>query len=384
MPQIELSNARTAQTDPVKAAEELINNLGGGNPKLAVVYADSDFDQKALNAALRERLPKQTRLIGASTLMAIDNDGFQPNSAVLGAMSGDFEVGLGVGSELSADAAGAGAKALTRAAEQLGIKASDLDPRRHVGLVIDDGYKFKKEEFLVGMLDVSPSITLIGGGASHKSFPDGSPAIHVDGAVVTDAVLVALFRMDAPWAALRHHAYMPTSERIVITKVDESAKCAVEIDGKRAVDRWAELAGVAVDELESKNALLTLSTAMKVGREFFMRAPWRPLPDGSILFANMLTENTELHVMKIGDMPHMLNRFFTEEIPMKIASPRGLLLFDCAARGALSQALGLTERLGQAYRQAPRALGMSACFELCNGFQINSTITALAFGDSKH
>jgi hypothetical protein len=306
---------------------------------------------------------------------------------MLGGMSGDFEVGIGLGAPLSGDASSAGAKAFSDAAQQLGVKPNDLDSRRHVGLVIDDGYKLKKEEFLVGMLDVNPSITLVGGGASNTHPPvtgnEPPPFVHLDGQVVTDSVAVALFRMDAPWAAIRHHGYVPTSDRVVITKVDPSAKCAVELDGKRAVDRWSELSGVPVDELESKGALVMLSTAIKVGREYFMRSPWKPLPDGSILFANMLTENTELHVMKLGDIPAMLNNYFTDELPHRLPSVRGVLAFECAMRGIVSQMMGLHERMGASYQKAPPLIGMSACFELCNGFQINSTMTGLAFGESR-
>lgn len=387
MAKIELSSARTQQTDPVQAAEELVRGIAGSPPKLVVLFAHSSYDQRALNAALRERLPKDTRLLGASTLMPISNMGYQPTGATLGAMSGAFEVGLGIAGPLTLDAADAGAKAFGAAARELGVRPSDLDPRRHVGLVVDDGYKLKKEEFLVGMLDVNPSVTLIGGGASNVTPPgpgvDVSPEVHVDGEVATDVVATALFRMDAPWSAIRHHAYTPTNERVVVTKVDPTAKCAIELDGKRAVDRWAELAGVEVAELEKQAALVKLSTAIKVGREYFMRSPWQPLPDGSIMFANMLTEGTELHVMKLGDMPAMLSNFFSDELTHKLQEPRGVLAFDCGMRGFVSNMMGWNGGVAEGFGKAPPLVGMAACFELCNGFQINSTMTGLAFGESQ-
>ena len=386
MPQIDLTSARTHETDAVKAAEALVQSLGGKAPKLAVLFAHSNLDQRALNVALRERLPKGTRLFGASTLSPLDNTGYQPGGATLGALSGDFEVAFGVGRPLHADAATAGSRALSDAARQLGVKPSDLDPRKHVGLVIDDGYKGKKEEFLVGMLDVNPTVTLVGGGASHSTPPgpgvDVAPEVHIDGEVVSDAVAVALFRMDAPWSVIRHHAYVPTNERVVITKVDGTANCAIELDGKRAVDRWSEISGVPVDQLEAKAALITTCTALKVGREYFMRSPWKPLPDGSILFGSMLTENTELHVMKLGDMPQMLTQFFTEELRQKVQSPRGVLAFECGMRALTSHMMGTNERMAEALGKAPALAGMAAAFEVCNGFQLTSTMTGLAFGAS--
>lgn len=387
MAKIDLASSRTHATDPVRAAEELLKEVGGKSPKLAVLFSQSTIDQRALNAALRERLPKGTRLLGATTFSPLDNTGYQPMGATLAMLSGDFEVALGVGRPLTGDAASAGAKALGDAAQQLGVRPADLDARRHVGLVIDDGYKGKKEEFLVGMLDVNPSITLVGGGASHNTPPgpgiDVSPELHVDGEVMTDAVTVALFRMDAPWATIRHHAYTPTNERVVITKVDATSKCAVELDGMPAAKRWSELCAVPVEQLEASGALITTSTAMKVGREYFMRSPWKPLPDGSILFGSMLTENTELHVMKLGDMPAMLTSFLTEELPTKLQGLSGILACECGMRALTSQMMGLSDRMAAALSKGPAMAGMAAAFELCNGFQLTSTMTGLAFGESR-
>lgn len=380
MPHVTVSNTRTNNSDPKQAAEELLGRLSGPTPKLAVVFADSGYDQRALNAALRERLPKDTRLLGATTVLPIDKAGYHPGHVVLATLSGDFEVGLGLGPGLTTDPAGAGARAVTHACQELGVRTSNIDPRRHVGLVIDDGFKLKKEEYLVGMLDVTPTLTLVGGGACHSVFPNGAPEVYVDGEVATDAVAIAVFRVDGPWAALRHHAYLPTGDRVVITKIDETAKCAIELDGKPAAQRYAELADVPLDELESRGTMFTLSTALKVGREYFMRAPWRPLPDGSIMFANMLTENTELEVMKLGAMPQMMDRFFREEVPQRVASPQSILYFECGTRSHLAHATGQTEQLSAAFANAPPGIGMAASFELCNGFQLNSTMTALVFG----
>jgi hypothetical protein len=87
--------------------------------------------------------------------------------------------------------------------------------------------------------------------------------------------------------------------------------------------------------------------------------------------------------MKLGDIPAMLNNYFTDELPHRLPSVRGVLAFECAMRGIVSQMMGLHERMGASYQKAPPLIGMSACFELCNGFQINSTMTGLAFGESR-
>jgi hypothetical protein len=373
-----MQTVRTTQSDPVAAAEDLVRQLEGSHPQLVTLFASRDRDQLALNRAVRERLPAGTRLVGATTA------GVHSGSVVLGALSGDFEVGLGLGTGLSTDAVGAGAAAIKRASQELGVRQSDLDPRQYVGLVIDDGFRYKKEELLLGILEKNQTLVLVGGGAAdHEQDPAKQSALlHVDGEVATDAVVVALFKTQAPWAALRSHWYLPTGERLTITRVDESATRALEIDGKPAAQRYADMLGVPVDELEfgTPRGFAIHPTALKVGREYFIRSPWKPLPDGSILFANLLEEGTELELMKIGDMAGMTRGFFQEELPRRVPNPQAALLFHCSGRMWYAGSTGTIPQLAETLRHAPAAAGMNVHFEIYSGFHINTTLTVLAFG----
>jgi len=382
---VKMQTARTTQLDPIAAAEDLVRQLqGGATPKLITLFASRDRDQLALNRALRERLPPGTRLVGATTGGELDNQGIYQGSVVLGALSGDFEVGLGLGTGLSVDAVGAGGAAIKRAAQELGVRQQDIDARKYVGLVIDDGFRNKKEELLLGILEKNPTLILVGGGASDHEYDPAkaSALLHVDGEVATDCVLVALFKTNAPWAALRSHWYVPTGERVVITKVDESAQRALEIDGKPAALRYSELLGVPVDELEypKPRGFAAHPTALKVGREYFIRSPWKPLPDNSILFANLLEEGTELELMKVGDMAGATRSFFQEELPRRVQNPQAALLFHCGGRMYYSHVTGTASQLADTLRHAPSAAGMNVHFEIYSGFHINTTLTVLAFG----
>src|SRR5262245_22003535 len=140
MPSVDLAHARTTASDPNAAAEDLCKQLGSAKPKLAVMFASRDRDQRALNRAVRERLPSGTRLVGATTGGEIDREGMHAGSVVLAALSGDIEVGLGMGHQMSVDAAAAGENAIRTAARELGARADDLGTRKYGALVIDDGF----------------------------------------------------------------------------------------------------------------------------------------------------------------------------------------------------------------------------------------------------
>ncbi len=385
MPSVDMTHARTSLRDPAAAAEDLCHQLGSTRPKLVVMFASRDRDHAALNRAMRERLPADTRLLGASSNGEIDRSGMHEGSVVIAALWGDFEVGLGLGRDLTLDAAKAGDQAIRTAATELGTRSDELGSKKYVALVIDDALRYKKEEILLGVMGMNQALVAVGGGAANRDVdPTETALVHVDGEVATDAVAVALFRTDAPWAALRSHSYAPTGQTLRITKVDETAKRALEIDGKPAAKRYADLLGVGIDELEfgKPNGFGARPTALKVGREYFIRAPWKPLDDGSILFANMLEEGCELELVKMTDIVESTRRFFESELPARVTSPRASLLFHCSGRKVLAQLSAKSEGLSAAFHSAPPCAGFNVQFEIYCGFHINSTLTSLTFGAS--
>jgi hypothetical protein len=387
MPSVEMSHARTSERGAAEAAEALCNQLGSAVPKLVVIFASRDYDHVALNKELRARMPKTTRLLGASTNGEIDRDGMHEGTVVMSALWGDFEVGLGLGRELSLDAPRAGDQAIRAAARELGARPDELGSKRYVAAVLDDGYQFKKEELLLGVMSMNQALVAVGGGASDKyleSGPDAKALVHIDGEVTNDAVAIALFRTDAPWAALRSHWYTPTGKTLRITKVDSSAKRALEIDGKPAAKRYAEVLGVDVPDLEftKPEGFATYPTALRVGREYFIRSPWMALEDNSIVFANMLEEGSELEIVKTGDIIESTRRFFETELPARVHNPRASLLFHCSGRKVYALTRGKMDELSKVFSAAPPCIGFNVHFETYCGFHINSTLTSLTFGAS--
>lgn len=386
MPSVEMTHARTSARDAAAAAEELCTQLGSTKPKLVVMFASRDRDHAALNREVRARLPKDTRLIGASTNGEIDRAGMHEDSVVLAALHGDLEVGLGLGTGLMLDAATAGDQAIRTAARELGVRADELGSKKYVAIVIDDAMKAKKEELLLGVMAMNQALVAVGGGAADRELDPskGSAVIHVDGVVADDAVAVALIKTDAPWAAMRSHSYAATGKTLRITKVDETAKRALEIDGKPAALRYAELLDVSVADLPYGNpkGFGSVPTALRVGREYFIRAPLVPLPDNSILFVNMLEEGSELELVKTTDLVESTRKFFQTELPARVPSPRASLLFHCSGRKLLAAVNGQIPQLSAAFTLAPPCIGFNVQFEIYCGFHINSTLTSLTFGAS--
>lgn len=387
MPKVTLRSARTEHSDPEKAADDLIEQLGDVQPRLVTLFASRDHDHSALNRAVWERLPKGTRLVGATSAGELDRTGLHMGSAVLGALEGDLEVGIGIGRDLSEDALKAGSHAMREACAQLGTTPRDLDERTHVGLVMDDAFQQKKEELLMGALEQNQGLQLVGGGANDLEM-DPSKAtslLHADDNVEGDCVVIAMIRTRAPFAALRHHAYTPTSETLTITKVSDDGYRAIEIDGQPAVKRYADVIGVEIADLPfgEPKGFSDRPLAMRVGREYFMRSPMWPKEDGSIEFANLLEEGAEYELMKMGDMPAMTRTWLTEELPRRVRNPQAAIIWHCGGREYIAMKNGTYGELSKTFESAPPCVGFNVRFEIYCGFHINTTLTALVFGSDE-
>ena len=384
MASVRMTTARSEASDVDTIAHELVEGLGGP-PKFALLFVPSSRDQVAIHRAVRARLPVETRLLGASCAAGLDNGGLHGGITLAG-LHGDFEVGLGLGLGLSRDAVEAGTVAMARACAELGTTPAALDTTRCFGIVLDDASRDKKEEFLIGMLAENPDLVLVGGGASTQGpDPTQQPAfVHLDGAVEADAVVLAVFRTSARWAVMRSHWYEPTGTILHVTSIDASCKRALEIDGRPAAQRYAEILGVDVEELEfgKPHGFSEYSTGIKIGREYFMRSPWKPLPDGSILFANLLVQGMELELMRRVDMAASIRNFFTDELPRRLPEPSCALLFQCGGCIWTAAARGVLDEVSAAFHAAPTAAGLQVSFEIYCGLVVNTTLTVLAFGDS--
>ena len=381
MPSVQLSTSRSSSTVPDLAAEEAVARLEGGEPKIVFGFVAGPFDHAAYHRALHARLPKGTRLITSSTGGEITNQGYSENSLVVTTLSGDLDVGIGWSTGLTLDAANAGAVAIERAARELGVRVADLD-RRHGAVVIDDGFKMKKEEMLLGVLEKNQGLVLVGGGARGYDFMNGIGWMGVDGEVFSDGVIVMAFQTSVPWAALRSHWFEPTGQRVRVTKVDLATRRILELDGQPAGTRWAEVVGAERDQITvaHPDQILRWMMATKVGREYFLRSVGVSMEGDMLESMNLLQEDQELEVMKVGDPVASTKRFFQEELPRRVPNATAALLFDCGARKFYSQLAGKMDEVGAAFSLAPPCGGLTVQLETYCGFMICSTLTSLVFG----
>jgi len=167
-----------------------------------------------------------------------------------------------------------------------------------------------------------------------------------------------------------------------LTKVDSAARRVFEVDGQSPGKRLSEITGFPPEELTiaRPEQLFKWCLAMKVGREYFLRAVAKNMEDDTLVTSNMLEEDQELEVMRTSGIVTPTQRFFTEELPRRIPRPTAALFFECGVRKLFADMTGQAGALGGAFTLAPKCAGFVVEFETYCGFMINSTLTSLVFG----
>lgn len=380
MASVTLHNARSEHLDADAAAEDCISQLGAAPGRVVFAFIPGDRDHAASHRALRARLPSGVRLVSSATTAGLTNGGHAPTSLVLGGLGGDLEIGIGFGTGLGTDPSRLGAACVETAARELGTRIEDFD-RTVGGVVIDDGSRMRKEELLLGVLEKNQGLVVVGGGASKNAMGQGG-VIGVDGEVFEDGAALVLFRTRARWAALRHHAYEPTGQRVRVTKFDAAQNRILELDGEPAALRAAAALGMPPEHLSLAHVteLLKVMFALRVGREYFLRFAFKEDGSNALISANWLQEGQDLELMKAGDMLAALGKFIDVELPSRVPSPTAALFFDCGARQVSAAVAGVQAEVGAAFRRAPACAGGVVYYESYCGFMVSGTLTSLVFG----
>lgn len=322
-------------------------------------------------------------MISSSTCTSITNEGYDKDRVVVGLLGGDLDVGIGWGTQLDKDALSLGTNIIEKAAQELGVRVSEMDRKKYGAIVIDDGSRMKKEELLLGVLEKNQSLIVAGGGA--KVEQHGKPGwMGVDGEVFTDGALALLFHTDAPWAASRYHSYQPLGKRVRITKIDEVRNRIVEFDGEPAAQRWAKLLGVPSEHLtfECLTEVIKWGLALRVGNEYFMRALQKAQDSNELMTSHWIQEGQEFELMREVDTATDTREFLSNTIRGRVSNPTCALFFDCTARKMVADIKGETGALSAAFSAAPPCLGAIVYYESYCSFMVGGTLTSFVFGEN--
>ncbi len=358
------------------AVKEVVSQIKQDSTKLVIFFSTTGHDGQALTSALASALPG-VKLAGCSTAGEITPKGFLTKSlTAMSFASPDFAAGVGVGSNLSAQPQEAAAEALRAAFKDLGGDINNFDSAKHVLMVLPDGLSGKEEMFLLGLNDVAPNLSVVGGSAGddlqfkQTYVSNGSKAL-------SNAAVVVLIKTSHPWTMVKTSSYSSTGKTLTITKADTENRIVQEFNHQPAVVAYAQAVNKPLDKVA--DSFMDHPIAVELPDGFYNRSPQQITANQGMKFYCNIAEGATVSVMQPGDVNANLGSLMTEMKQKLNGKVAGFVAFNCILRFLEAQNKKLNDDLFKTINIAP-VIGFATYGEQFNTLHINQTLTVLAFG----
>ena len=287
-----------------EAGKEVAAKIAGGidGAKVAMAYGSCDYDAKELLSAIAAELPGVPVLGNTSFTGIITPEGFvggdTPFVGIL-ALGGDDVV---VGTAGAAAGEGHDARAMGVELAKQAMKAAGKDVAPDYWYMAAS--PAEEEYYIKGVTEVIGRVPFFGGSAADNEIA-GKWWLYNGVDAFQDGCVVAFFYTDAPFVNKFTGAYAETDKFGVVTKMDGDRGIA-EIDGKPALDVYADWRGMSTDQLMGGDLLVEsivapLGVKDRLGDLTAIRHPMNGNDDHSIAVGAKVVEKTAV-IMMDGDV----------------------------------------------------------------------------------
>ena len=291
-----------------EAGKEAAGKIAAGlkDAKFAWAFGSCDYDSKELLAAIAKELPGVPVVGNTSFTGVITPEGYlggdKPFLGMM-ALSGD-DVTVGTAGAPLSDA-GARADGARLAREAMAAAGKDEAPD-YWFLVSAPG---SEEYYMKGVTDVIGRVPVFGGSAADNAIA-GDWWVYSGTDAFQNGAAIAFFYTDTPFVNKYTGAYDETDDFGVVTKM-RGDRDIVEIDGKPALQVYADWRGMDVDSLKgaallSESVVSPIGVKDRMGDLMAIRHPMGGNDDLSISVGAKVSEKTCV-VRVEGDVDHLIN-----------------------------------------------------------------------------
>lgn len=351
-----------------EAVKEIKQQITINDPRLIVFFASSIYNQEQIAKLMKESFNKAD-VIGCSTSGEIASGKVLNNSVV--AMGFDKQnvedVKVEVIENIKNDADPQ--SVLNSFEKYYNENLSDMDIQKYFGLVLIDGLS-NSEEKLMDKIGTKINVNFIGGSAGDDlKFQETN--VYCNGKCYTNAAVLALVKSGSEFAILKTQSFKPLEKCFVATQVDEANREIFQLDGKPAVDVYAEAVNNSHESISE--AFMTNPIGVMVGDEPFVRSPQQVTANGIKFYCNVV-EGTELRLLQSTDIVRDTKNDLNNKLA-EIGNISGIINFNCILRTLELQSKNKTEAYGKIFSDIP-TIGFSTYGEEYIG-HINQTAVLL-------
>ena len=247
-------SAKSSRSDTKQATRELVDAVGS-KVSFALVYADEKHDLAVVESTLKAAWGSAA-IVGCSTSGEITADGAHEGSIVVLAAVGDgFQASTALARGVMNDPEGAARDLVRQLESKKGAGKHQLIVVHTVGFTVQQS-GFEHQAFPT-LQKAFPNAVIVGGSAG-----DGlkflTSNVLADGRTSNDAIAALIVTTDRPIASSLEHGYRTTGSKVKVTA--SKGAIVTQFDGKKAVQRYAELLGSTEKELTKGISVLKVGS----------------------------------------------------------------------------------------------------------------------------
>jgi len=349
---------------------DILSELKGSVPELIVYFASPKHDLAALGRELKLSLPN-VEFIGCSTSGELSSgkmtDGAVSGLAFLKGSLEDFKIE--VIRNIATKASEGVETAFSSFEKHFDKSMRDLDPAKHVGILLIDGLSGAEEETNEKIGDLT-NLTFIGGSAG-DDLEFKQTFVFANGEIFNNAAALVILKPKGQFDILKTQSFRPTDKILKATKIDEKQRQIIELNNRPATVAYSEALNIKVEDLPSflfKNPL-----GLMFGDEPFVRSP-RVVEGSTIKFYCSVKEGMDLCLLNSTNIIEDTRRDI-EKKKIDLKGISAVLNFNCILRTLDLKQQEKTQQYADIFNIIPMA-GFSTYGESYIG-HINQTATML-------
>ncbi len=369
--------AVSSALEPVAAARELHRALAGPDLALLLFFCAPAYGTAGFAAEI-ERLFEGVVVAGCTGAGEIGPGGYHESSVTaIGLARPDFEaVGAVLATNGVPEIGASDARIDALRGELDALDATRPAGTQRFAILLTDSMSRREEAMATLVGAALPDIPVIGGSAGdalafERSAVFGQGRFHPEGAVL---VLVATSR---PVRTFRSQHFVASERRVVVTLADPKRRVVAELDAEPAVECYARLVGLPVDEL-TPMVFASNPLVVRLGGSEYVRSIQKANPDGSLSFYCAIDEGLVLTLAEGRDLVRRTEQLY-DEIGGAIGPPETVIGFECVLNRLEAERSQVKHHLSRLHA-ANNVTGFASFGEHWGSTHVNQTFTGIAIG----
>ncbi|BAN48886.1 nitric oxide-sensing protein NosP [Metapseudomonas resinovorans] len=369
--------AMSLASEAEAVAQDLARQLIHPHLGFVLFFCSAEYDLQALGQAL-EQYFGGVRLVGCTSAGEITPQGYGRNCvSAVGFDHRSFSIASALVDEMDRFGLIDAQQLVERLVQD--CRANSLAPIKghSFALTLLDGLSSREEVVLAALGAAFGSIPHFGGSAADDHHLKHTH-VYCEGRFHAGAAVVVLVNTALDFEVFSTHHIVPGSEKLVVTRADNTSRRVLELNAEPAADVYARLIGVTPAELDLR-LFAAHPLAVRLGDSYYVRSVQRVNADRSLSFYCAVENGIVLTAMRTGPLLPNLDALF-QRLEARLGPPLLTIGCDCFLRRLEiegdAQVLGRTSEI----LRTQRVIGFNSYGEQFNGMHINQTFTGVAIG----